>query len=121
MNKSATSLFVFGVYLFGMGASFVFIPNTLLSMLSLPPTNEVWCRVVGVLAFVLAFYYMQAARTNLRSFAAWTVPTRIVVFLFFTGFVLMGWVGPIMIGLGAVDLLGALWTGWALRTEESLS
>lgn len=118
MHKSATSLFVFGVYLIGMGVGFVFMPNTLLSMVSLPPTDEVWSRVVGVLAFVLAFYYIQAGRTNLRSFAEWTVPARIAVFLFFTGFVLMGWVGPIMIGLGSVDLLGALWTGWALRTEE---
>lgn len=36
MNKSATSLFVFGVYLIGMGAGLVFVPNTLLSMVSLP-------------------------------------------------------------------------------------
>jgi len=67
---------------------------------------------------VLAFYYIQAARANLRPFAEWTVPARVAVFLFFAGFVLVGWVGPIMIALGSVDLLGALWTGWALRTEK---
>ncbi len=118
MNKSSTSLLVFGVYLIGMGMGLVFMPNTVLGMLILPPTNEVWIHVVGVLALVLAFYYIQAARANLRPFAEWTVPARVVVFLFFTGFVLVGWVGPIMIALGAVDLLGALWTGWALRTEK---
>jgi hypothetical protein len=118
MSRSSTSLLVFGVYLIGMGVGLVFMPNTVLGMLSLPPTNDVWIHVLGVLTLVLAFYYIQAARTNLRSFVGWTVPARVAVFLFFTGFVLVGWVGPIMIVLGSVDLLGALWTGWALRTEQ---
>jgi hypothetical protein len=118
MNKSSTSLLVFGVYLIGMGAGLVVMPNTVLGLLSLPPTNEIWIRVLGVVTLVLAFYYIQASRANLRSFAAWTVPARVAVFLFFIGFVLVGWVGPIMIVLGSVDLLGAMWTGWALRTEK---
>jgi hypothetical protein len=118
MNKSSTSLLVFGVYLIGMGVGLVVMPNTVLGLLSLPPTNEIWIRVLGLVTLVLAFYYTQAARANLRSFAEWTVPARVAVFLFFAGFVLVGWVGPIMIGLGSVDLLGAVWTGWALRTEK---
>jgi hypothetical protein len=118
MNKSSTSLLVFGVYLIGMGGGLVAIPNTVLGLLGLPPTNEIWIRVLGVVTLVLAFYYIQASRANLRSFAEWTVPARGAVFLFFTGFVLVGWVGPIMILLGSVDLLGAVWTGWALRAEK---
>ena len=118
MNKFSTSLQTFGIYLIGMGLGLVFIPNTVLGLLGLPPTNEVWIHVLGVVALVLSFYYIQAARANLRKFAEWTVPARIAVFFFFTGFVLLGWVGPILIALGAVDLLGALWTGWALRTER---
>ena len=73
---------------------------------------------LGVVVLALAFYYLQAARANLRSFAEWSIPPRVAVFLFFTGFVLVGWVGPILIGLGAVDLLGAVWTSWALRAEK---
>lgn len=118
MNKFSTSLSVFGVYLIGMGVGLVVMPNTVLGLLSLPPTNEIWIRVLAVVTLVLAFYYIQAARTNLHSFAEWTVPARVTVFLFFTGFVLLGWVGPIMIGLGLVDLLGAVWTCWALRAEK---
>ena len=68
MNKSSTSLLVFGVYLIGMGVGFVFMPNTLFGMLNLPPTDKVWSGVVGVLALVLAFYYIrQRARTCVRS------------------------------------------------------
>jgi hypothetical protein len=115
MNKFSTSLLVFGIYLIGMGVGLVFMPNTVLSLLSLSPTNEIWIHVLGVVTLVLAFYYIQAARANLRSFAEWTVPARVAVFLFFMGFVFVRLVGPIMIVLGSVDLLGALWTGWALR------
>jgi hypothetical protein len=118
MNKSSKSLLAFGVYLIGMGTGLVVIPNTVLGLLSLPLTNEIWIRVLGVVTLVLAFYYIQASRANLRLFAGWTVPARVAVFLFFTGFVLMGWVGPSMIVVGSVDLLGAAWTGWALREEK---
>lgn len=118
MTKSSTSLFVFGLYLLGMGVGLVVMPNIVLGMLNIPSTDEVWIRVLGVVTLVLAFYYIQAARTNLRSFYKWTVSARVAVFLFFTGFVLVGWIGPIMIMLGSVDLLGALWTLWALRTEK---
>lgn len=116
MNKTSTSLFVFSIYLLGTGLGLVFIPNTILDLLKLPHTNEIWIHVLGVVILVLSFYFMQAARQNVRSFAGWTVFARIGVFLCFTGFVILGWVGPVLILLGAVDLLGALWTGWTLRT-----
>jgi hypothetical protein len=50
-------------------------------------------------------------------FAPWTVPARIGVFVAFVGFVVAGLVGPVMIALGSVDLLGALWTRWTLKAE----
>ena len=106
------------MYLIGMGVGFVLMPNTVLGMFGLPATDEVWPHVVGVLALVLAFYYISAARADLRSFAQWTVSARIAVFVFFTAFVIAGLAGPVMILLGSVDLLGALWTGWALRAEK---
>ena len=117
MKKSSTTLLVFGVYLIGMGLGFLFTPNMVLGIFGISATDEVWPHVVGALALVLAFYYISAARADLRSFAQWTVPARIGVFVSFTAFVVAGLVGPIMIILGAVDLLGALWTGSALRAE----
>ena len=121
MKKSSLSLFVFGMYLIGMGLGLVVMPNFVLGTLGLPATDEVWPHVVGALALVLAFYYISAARADLRSFAQWTVPARIGVFLAFTAFVIAGWVGPIMIVLGAVDLLGALWTSSVLKAEAQTS
>ena len=117
MKKSSTTLLVFGVYLIGMGSGLVVMPNTVFGVLGLPATDEVWPRVVGALALVLAFYYISAARADLRPFAQMTVPARIGVFVVFTAFVFAGLVGPVMIMLGAVDLLGAVWTGSALKAE----
>lgn len=117
MKKTSTTLLVFGVYLIGMGLGLVLMPNFVLGTLGFAPTGEIWVRVVGALALLLAFYYLSAARADVRPFAQWTVYGRIGVFVMFTLFVLMGLVGPVMIALGAVDLLGALWTGSALRGE----
>ena len=119
MKKSSTTVLVFGIYLTGMGLGLVLMPNVVLSLLGFPASEEVWPRVVGVLALALAFYYISASRMDLRSFAKTTIPVRIGVFILFTAFVLAGWAGSIMIVLGAVDLLGALWTGYALRAEAS--
>lgn len=117
MKTSAKTLLAFGGYLIGMGLGFLLMPNILLDLLGFPATDEVWSRVVGLLALVLAFYYIQAARTSLRPFIQWTVYARVAVFLGFVTFVLAGLAGPIMILLGVIDLAAALWTGWALRRE----
>lgn len=119
MKKSSTTIFVFGIYLTGMGLGLVIVPNVVLRLLGFPATEEVWPHVVGVLALALAFYYISASRMDLRAFARMTIPARIGVFLLFAGFVMAGWAGPIMIVLGTVDLLGALWTGSALKAEGS--
>jgi hypothetical protein len=117
MKKASTSIVVFGVYLIGMGAGLLFMPDFVLVTLGLPPATDVWIRVVGALALLLAYYYISAARTNTKSFMQWTVPGRIFIFAAFTGFVLAGLVGPIMVGLGLVDLLGAIWTWYAIRSD----
>ena len=117
MKSFSTSLLVFGIYLVGMGVGLVLMPNTVLGILGFSATDDIWPRVVGVLALALAFYYISAARSGVISFAQWTVSARIGVFVFFTAFVLAKWVGVVMILLGTVDLLGALWTARALKAD----
>ena len=117
MKKTSTTLLVFGIYLIGMGVGLLFTPNMVLNIFGISASDEVWPHVVGAIALVLAFYYISAARADLRAFAQWTVPARIGIFISFTAFVIAGLVGPIMILLGSVDLLGALWTRSALKAE----
>ena len=120
MSKSARSLFVFGWYVGVLGLVLVTMPNPLLQIFQLSTTNEVWIRVVGMLLIILCFYYTQVARKELREFIQWTVYGRSAVVLFFAAFVLLKYVSPILILFGVVDLLGAIWTGLALRCEKSL-
>ena len=115
MSNPAKSVFAFGVYLVGLGAIFVIKPNILLTLFGFPSTSEVWIRIVGMLLLILAFYDIQAARKELIDFFQWSVYARSSVIIFFTAFVMFGFVSPMLILFGVVDLLGAIWTGLALR------
>src|SRR5437773_5525752 len=118
MNKSAKSLFVFGIYSLMLGITLMVIPNLLFALVGIPATHEVWVRVAGMLLFALGIYYTLAARKGLTEFIKWTVYTRASVVFFFAVFVLLGLSKPVLILLGCVDLLFAIWTGLALRSEK---
>jgi hypothetical protein len=115
MSRSATTVFVFGVYMAVLGIILVSVPNLLLGLFGFPATNEVWIRVVGMMALILAFFYIQAARKEQADFFQWTVYERASPIIFFIGFVVLGLAQPTLILFGVVDLLGAIWTGLALR------
>ena len=118
MSNSARSIFAFGLYLVALGVILIVAPNFLLGIFLLPGTSEVWIRVVGVLVLYLGVYYTLAARKEMTDFFQWTVYIRPTLILFFAAFVLLGFVRPVLILFGAVDLLGAIWTGLALRSAE---
>lgn len=120
MSNPAKSVFAFGLYLIGLGAILVVTPNALLALFGFPGTSEVWIRVVGMLLLILAFYDIQAARKELTGFFLWSVYARSSVIVFFIAFVLLGFVSPVLILFGVVDLLGAIWTGLALRSSKSV-
>ena len=90
-------------------------PNSLLGLFAIPPTEEVWIRVVGMLVFLLGCYYLLAAGRELTPFFRWSVYIRSTVIFFFTLFVLFDLAAPTLILVGAIDLLGAIWTSLALR------
>ena len=119
MSNSARSVFVFGLYLVVLGIILLVAPNFLLGMFFLPSTNEVWIRVVGMLLLFLGFYYYQAARKEMTDFFQWTVYVRPTVIVFFAIFVLLGFASPPLVLFGVVDLLGAIWTGLALRFPKT--
>lgn len=115
MSYSAKTLFVFGIYLIGLGLSLIIIPNFALSTLLLPATEEVWIRVVGMLLFYLGIFDILAARAELRPFIMWSVPIRFSAIIFITIFVMAGLVSPMFLLIGVIDFVGAIWTWIALR------
>ena len=119
MSKAAVSVFVFGLYLAMLGIALLIVPNLLLEMFILPPTNEVWVRVVGMLVLFLGFYYTQASRKEMTDFIRWTLFPRSTVILFFTAFVLLDFAKPPLILFGVVDVFGVIWTAVALRSPKA--
>ena len=117
MSQAAKSLFVFGTYLCGLGLILLLVPNLMLQVFGVPPTNEVWIRINGMFVLCLSFYYVQAARNELTIFIRWTVWTRVAVIFFFAAFVLLVSAPKALLLFGVVDLLAAIWTWIALKKD----
>jgi hypothetical protein len=103
-----------------LGIALVVVPNLLLTLFTVPATSEVWIRVAGMLVLFLGVYYVQAARKEMTDFMRWTVYLRSSVIAFFIAFVLLGFAPLPLILFGVVDLLGAMWTLWALRSPTAI-
>jgi len=119
MSKSAFSVKAFGLYVVVLGLCLVLAPNLLLSLFGLPPTQEVWIRVVGVLAFNIGVYYVYAAKCEARAFFQASVYTRVLVLVAFAAFAGLGFASPILVVFGLADFAGAVWTQLALRAEQA--
>jgi hypothetical protein len=117
MSKAAVSLFAVGLFLILTGIGFFIIPNFVLSLLRIPPTDEVWIRILGMLVLFIGYYYVVAARKELKEFFNATIHVRLICFLFFLVLVLTKIAYPILIIFGIIDLIGSIWTTWALKKE----
>ena len=121
MTGSGKSIFFFGIYVVVLGILLVFIPNALLGLVEIPPTNEVWIRLAGMLLLILGFFYVQAGRHNLVPFFKWTLVTRGVAFFFVLGFWLCGFISWLILAFWLGDLAGIIWTWTALQGEGHLT
>ncbi len=119
MSLAAKSLFVFGIYLCGLGSILLLVPNLILHFFGVPPTSEVWIRINGMFMLCLSFYYVQAARNELTIFIGWTVWTRIAVIFYFAVFILLVSAPRALLLFGLIDLISAIWTWLALKKDEA--
>jgi len=115
MSRAAKSLFVFAIYLCALGLCLLLIPNLLLRLFGVPPTNEVWIRLNGMFVLCLSFYYARAARAELTDLIRWTVWARVAVIFYFVSFVLLVSATKWLLLFGVIDLLAAAWTWRALK------
>ncbi len=115
MNPADISIFTFGIYVIVVvGLGFVFIPNVVLPMFKLPKTNEVWIRILGFLAAIIGYYYINAALLGLTAFYWPTVWARFAVLVFLIILTILKQAKPTIIIFGVIDAAGAVWTLWAL-------
>ena len=118
MSKSALSVLVFGLYLSILAFGFLIFPNTILSLLGLLHTNEVWVRIVGMLLLGLSYYYLQMSRLEFKPFFRFSTHARALVIVFFIIFFILDFTKVGLLILGAIDFLAALWTALALKSES---
>jgi len=116
MSKAAISILVFGCYILINAVTLLAKPDLLLGTLGLPPTHEPWLRVFGAVIFVLALYYIQAARQEVTPFFRWTTWGRPLLLVGLIILAVLRLVPPIVIVFGVIDLAGAAWTAVALRS-----
>lgn len=118
MSRSAFSIQAFGMYIIALGLALVFVPNVLLALFRMPVATEVWIRVLGVVVVNIGIIYVVAARFNAVEVMRATVYGRPLVFVWFAAFVALGLAPPMLLLFGAVEVVGALWTWWAMRADE---
>ncbi len=118
MSKAAFTIKAFGIYVLVLSLGLIFAPNLLLAPFGIPATNEVWIRVVGVLAFNIGVYYWFAAAGEAVAVFRASVYTRVFVFVAFVAFAALGLASPMLVLFGVADLAGALWTHLALRSSS---
>lgn len=121
MTKAARSVFLFGIYVVGLGLVLILAPNTLLGLFGVAKTHEVWIRVLGVLIFNIGVYYLLAGRNDFRPIIVASIPIRFATMTFLVVFVLLRYADAAVIPFGLIDVATALWTLTALRADARAS
>jgi uncharacterized membrane protein HdeD (DUF308 family) len=121
LRSPALSVRVFGLYLIGLALVLMTIPNTLLAIFGMASTQEIWVRVVGMLAGLIGVLYARYAPHGDRRFFELTVQLRASVIIFFLAFVVLASAPWQLLLFGAIDLAGAAWTWWTLLRQAGTS
>jgi hypothetical protein len=119
MTAAARSLFVYSIYVLGLGATLLLIPNVPLPLFGLPQATEVWIRVAGMTVLFLAIIYLVAARNDYRQIIVASVYLRIAVVGFFAAFAVAGFTSWNILLFTPLDVLFAIWTWLSLRKDAA--
>ena len=121
MSPAARSILVYSVYLFGLGATLLLVPNLPLPIFGLAEANEVWIRVLGMTVVFFASFYYVAARNEYRELFRASVATRLAVPVVFAAFIVAGFAPWNLILFTPPDILFAAWTWFSLRQSRQLA
>jgi hypothetical protein len=81
-------------------------------------TGEVWIHVGAWFVIWVGIYYIVSARSESKAFIRWTTYGRPTFIVFLTILVALKMIEPIIIIIGALDVITAIWTFLALRSEK---
>lgn len=92
-----------------------FAPALPLEIMGWPVEGTDWIRMLGVVTFLVGYYYIHNGRTGQIQFARFTVHGRVSMPFVFTFMVLVFDMNPLYVAFTTVDVLGGVWTWMALR------
>ncbi|HLY13527.1 MAG TPA: hypothetical protein VKR24_04200 [Candidatus Limnocylindrales bacterium] len=119
MSPAARSVLVYSIYVFGLGATLLLVPNLPLPIFGLPQASEVWIRVAGMTVIFLSFFYFVSARNEYRPLFELSVWLRFAVVVFFGAFIVAGFAPWNLILFTPLDVLFAIWTLVSLRRNPA--
>ena len=121
MSSAARSVHVFGIYLLIVGGMLLGAPNVLLTVIGLSPTTEPWIHVAGIPVMAMGMLFASSARAENRWFFRASVWVRVFAFISFVMLAVLQIAPAVVVGFGAVDAIGALWTRLSLREAPVLA
>lgn len=101
-----------------IGVPTIIFPRLVSLSPALPSPDYFYIRLTGFFATALGSYCILAARHEWKEFFRWSVYTRLTLVLFYIALVLSGTAESRILIDGIIDLAGAIWTAWALRSEN---
>jgi hypothetical protein len=121
MSRAGKSILAFSLYIGLLGSVLVLSPSPLLAFLGLPPAEDYWILVAGMLLVGLSIYYAFAGLNNLLAFFRLTGFARFLILPYFIILVLIEKAPVPILIFGVIDSLFAIWTLIALRRDRGLT
>ena len=118
MSKPAKTIFYFGFYMILEVVLLLWSPDFLMKMAGIDPSADVWLRLIGGIVAGLTIYYFSISLRRIRALYRVPVYERTAVFLTALALYLFNHAPLAALLVGIVDLLGAMWTLWALKSEQ---
>lgn len=119
-DPAARSLQAFGLYLCVAGSGLLLAPALVLAPLGLPAPQEVWIRIVGLVALALGSSDLLATQHRVEPLIRWSVWRRLLAGLAIGGLVLAGLAPLPLVVFAAVDIGAALCTALLLRPTPAI-
>jgi hypothetical protein len=110
MSSVAKSVYYFSFYLMVSGLALFFASDTILPLLGIPGTTDVWVNVAATLVFILGVFFFHMARKNSRDFFFISLFGRGIFTVSIASLVLFYNAPVPLLLFAAVDVIGFLWT-----------
>ena len=122
MTRSQQSIVYFSYYVLISGFLLLFFPSFLLEILlgEMEQDQLFIYHILGLIACCVGIYYWYCGQHQQIGFFKITILGRTLFFVGTIVIVLLTGAPAIMMGMGTLDFVGALWTYWALQKDGLL-